>query len=81
MVDLAKTLKVYVAVTAAVYALIPTLDRWHLPVTDNPQDRVERARRAALWPLVPPILLAAIAAEAISWLRGDRGTITIPGGP
>jgi len=44
MTRVARALKVYVAVTAAVYLLIPTLDRWHLPVTDDPQDRVERAR-------------------------------------
>jgi len=81
MTRLAKTLKVYVAVTAAVYALIPTLDRWHLPVTDNPQDRVERARRAALWPLVPPIALAAITVEIAQRLRGSHGTYYIPGGP
>jgi len=78
---IAKTFKVYVAVTAAVYALIPTLDRYHVPVTDDPQDRVERARRAALWPLVPPIALAAITVELAQRLRGGGGTITIPGGP
>jgi len=78
---IAKTLAAYAAVTAAVYLLIPTLDRWHLPVTDDPQDRVERARRAALWPLVPPIALAATAVELAQRLRGSHGTYYIPGGP
>jgi len=81
MIRLTRALKVYVAVTAAVYALIPTLDRWHLPVTDNPQDRVERARRAALWPLVPPILLAALTVDVVQRFRGSEGTYYIPGGP
>jgi len=81
MTSVARALKVYAAVTAAVYALIPTLDRWHLPVTDDPQDRVERARRAALWPLVPPILAAAITADLVQRARGSHGTYYIPGGP